>query len=125
MAGVTMEAIPKVDEEAVDTLFCSISCMKNPVKYIEYSKSVCEKWEWTTEVLASDYYSKESQDIALIIDFITKINKQFDLDFNLTMEDVKLLIQNNGGYLLIKRDKKEDTEVKHKIYLRPIDLKTV
>lgn len=124
-------------EDGVDTLFCSINCMKNPVKYIEYSR-VEYKYhpinlnikaiDYSTEKVlskASDYYSKESNDVAILIDFITRINKDYNQEFNLTMDNIKILLENNGGFFLLKKEEVEGGIIKNKIQLKPIELKTI
>jgi hypothetical protein len=126
---ITAEVTRPLQEDGVDTLFCSINCMKNPVKYIEYTHVVEEDYQSviTTKKSVVEYYSKDSHDIAIMIDFITRINRENNINFNLTMEDIKLLLENNGGFFLLKKERTEDKKgaIKHKIHLKPIELKSV
>lgn len=41
------------------------------------------------------------------------------------MEQIKILLENNGGFFLIHKKDTEDGVIKSKIQLKPIELKTV
>lgn len=138
LMGSPFAAANASPENVIDTLFCSIDCMKNPVKYVEYTKAEYTHYpfnkdfnkaiDYSTEKIVTkvvEYYSKESNDVALIIDFITKINKECDESFNLTMDNIKILLENSGNFFLFIKKETPVGLVKSKIRLRPIELKSV
>lgn len=122
-------------ENSLEALFCSMDCMKNPVKFIEYTKIeykysglAIKTIDYSTEKVlkkVSEYYSKDSNDIAVLIDFITKINKEMNEDFNLTTANIKILLENSGNFFLFSKTETSTGIVKSKIQLKPIELKTV
>lgn len=133
--SVLADSPKNLPEDGVDTLFCSIQCMKNPVKYIEYTctsqddELKVENGEFTTKITTlkstGDYYSKESHDVAILIEFVTKINKEYNLNFNLNMDEIRGLLENHGSFFLLKKDVMNGKIIKHKIHLKPIELKSV
>lgn len=135
LMGSPFASAKVLSEDAVDTLFCSIECMKNPIKYIEYTRAEysfysesSKEIDYNTEKITAkviDYYSKDTNDIALLIDFITKLNKERNEAFNLSMNDIKLLLENTGNFFTISKKETKYGLTKSKIQLRPIELKSV
>ena len=111
-------------------MFCSIDCMKNPAKCIEYVVEVEDISEFSNNpiqelVKYQEYYSKESSDIAIIINFIMTVMSKYKDEFIPTAQELQGILENTGSAFLLKKEIKNDQKYKHKIHLKPIELKTI
>ena len=127
-AGISGTILSSRDQE-VEIMFCSIDCMKNPVKYIEYIVEVEDNKVFnssTTELTKySEYYSKDSSDIAIIVNFIVTIMSKYKDEFIPTTQELQSILENTGSAFLVKKEIKDDKRYKHKIHLKSIELKTI
>ena len=117
-----------IQEEGVSTLFCNIECIEYAVKYVCLTKETIntENWIEEKEILFEKYYTKESPDINILIDFILATDYNYEAKFVLSVQDIKTLLENSGGFFSIKRNEKIEGKhkvvTKYKIQLKPIEL---
>jgi len=118
-----------IQEEGVSTLFCNIGCIEYAVKYVCLTRETLYTKDWTEEkeILFEKYYTKESPDINILIDFILATDYNYEAKFVLSVQDIKTLLENSGGFFSIKRNEKIEGKhkvvTKYKIQLKPIELK--